>query len=114
MMITTAPQPQPDGSPAAFPPRPHHPWTFLLLLSALLVGTLAGFVAGSYIFTRYLSPLSEPIWLNIFLFPLAVLLTAAMGPLLLVISALYMSQVEGGTPTAICSFCWASCSSTPP
>lgn len=103
MMITSALQPQPDGSPAASPPRPRRTRRFLLLLSALLVGNLAGFVAGNYLLTPHLSLLSEPIWLNILLFPLAVLLTAAMGPLLLVCCGLALARVQGGTPAAVCS-----------
>ncbi len=103
-MATRDPQPQPDGPPAATPPRPRRPRTFLLLLAALLAGHLAVPVVWNFLSLPHGSFLPEPIWLNIFLLPLTALLTAALGPLFLVLSALYMFQVEGGTPAAVCSF----------
>ena len=92
-------QPQENTAPAP-PARKGVGWKWLSLLGAFMAGHVVGFLATIPSGATFCSSASACALESLFL-PLSAVATAALGPLILVLSGLFACGVQGGTKTAI-------------
>ncbi len=94
------PLPPRENTASAPPARKRVGWKWLALLGAFMCGDVIGFLAAIPSGATFCRSAFACV-LDVLFLPLSAVATAALGPLILVLSGLFACGVQGGTKTAI-------------